>query len=203
MTAIAAALATRFDRDIRTVRINLSSADIEEWGKVRRVDSDAGDTMHASTLVPAHDGTRDATFVRVRATSLFVHYPTEWYYMQYEMLLDRFARQARRQPEYELRTFYGQLQHIYVVQFKEPRLALGLDEPTTVFLAAIRTCILDNPDTQLQGLDVQFYSKEGGLDVVDITSLQCLVGRIRDRAQWAIIDRSGSLARASYRMEDA
>ena len=203
MTAIAAALATRFDRDIRTVRINLSSADIEEWGKVRRVDSDAGDTMHASTLVPAHDGTRDATFVRVRATSLFVHYPTESYYMQYEMLLDRFARQARRQPEYELRTFYGQLQHIYVVQFKDPRPALGLDEPTTVFLAAIRTCILDNPDSQLQGLDVQFYSKEGGLDVVDITSLQCLVGRIRDRAQWAIIDRSGSLARASYSMEDA
>jgi hypothetical protein len=119
------------------------------------------------------------------------------------MLLDRFARQAQRQPEYELRTFYGQLQHIYVVQFKEPRLALGLNDPTTVFLAAIRTCILDNPDTQLHGLDVQLYSKEGGLDVVDITSLQCLVGRIRDRAQWAIIDRSGSLARASYSMEDA
>ena len=114
------------------------------------------------------------------------------------MLIDKFARQARRQPEYELRTFYGQLQHIYVVQFKEPCPALGLNEPSTVFLAAIRTCILDDPDAQLQGLDIHFYSAEGSLHVVDVTSLQCLVGRIKDRGRWAIIDRSGSLARASY-----
>jgi hypothetical protein len=114
------------------------------------------------------------------------------------MLVDKFTRQARRQPEYELWIFYGQLQHIYVVQFKEPRPALGLNEPSTVFLAAIRTCILDAPDAQLQGLNIHFYSTEGGVHVVDVTSLQCLVGRIRDRSRWVIIDRSGSLVRASY-----
>jgi hypothetical protein len=66
MTAIAAALATRFDRDIHSIRHDLREAVVEEWGKVRRVDSDAGDTMHASALVPARDGTRDSTYVRVR-----------------------------------------------------------------------------------------------------------------------------------------
>jgi hypothetical protein len=77
ITTIAATLATRFDRDVRTVRISLSFAEIEEWGKVRRVDSDAGDTMHASTLVPARDDTRDATYVRVRVIPLFTHSSAE------------------------------------------------------------------------------------------------------------------------------
>ena len=66
MTSIAAALATRFDTDIRTMRRDLKDAIVEEWGKVRRVDSDAGDTMHASAFVTARDDTRDATYVRVR-----------------------------------------------------------------------------------------------------------------------------------------
>ena len=72
MTTIAAALATRFDKDIRSVRHDLRGAVVEEWGKVRRVDSDAGDTMHASALVPARDGTRDATYVRVRLICCYV-----------------------------------------------------------------------------------------------------------------------------------
>jgi hypothetical protein len=65
ITGIAAALATRFDVDIRFVKTHLKHASIEEWGKVRRVDSDAGDTMRASSMVIASDDTRDATYVRV------------------------------------------------------------------------------------------------------------------------------------------
>jgi hypothetical protein len=65
-------------------------------------------------------------------------------------------------------------------------------------MAAIRTCVLDDIDPLLQGLDIRHYSSEGALHVVDITSVQCLVGRIRDRNKWAIIDRSGTLARAMY-----
>jgi hypothetical protein len=114
------------------------------------------------------------------------------------MLVDKYARQARRRPEYDLRTFYGQLQHIYVVRFKEACPDLGLSDASTIFLAAIKTCTLDNSDSQLRGLDIHFYSSEGAIHVVDITNLQCLVGRIWDRCVWAIVDRSGSLARALY-----
>lgn len=65
-TGVAAALATRFDADIRLIKEHLKNADIDEWGKVRRVDSDAGDTMIASSLASNCDDSRDATYVRVR-----------------------------------------------------------------------------------------------------------------------------------------
>jgi hypothetical protein len=65
MTAIVSALATRFDAGIRPVRQHLVHAEIEQWGKVRRIDSDVGDTMHASSLRISRDDTRDATYVRV------------------------------------------------------------------------------------------------------------------------------------------
>jgi hypothetical protein len=69
ITSIAGALATRFDTDVATVKLYLRNVEIEEWGKVRRVDSDAGDTMHASTVVVTRDDSRDATYVRVRSIS--------------------------------------------------------------------------------------------------------------------------------------
>jgi len=50
-------------------------------------------------------------------------------------------------------------------------------------------------------LDMHFYRDVGVLDVVDITCLQCLVGRVKDGARWAIIDRSGRLARAVEEMD--
>ena len=112
--------------------------------------------------------------------------------------MDKYARQARLQPKFELQTFYGRLEHIFVIRFKEryPDRRQGDDCP--LFLVAIRTCTLDDPDPQLQALDIHFYSLEGPLHIIDITSLQCLVGQIRDRNRWAIIDCSGSLARALY-----
>jgi hypothetical protein len=67
IASIAGALATRFDTDVATVKRHLRNLEIEEWGKVRRVDSDAGDTMIASSLVAPRDDTRDATYVRVRS----------------------------------------------------------------------------------------------------------------------------------------
>ena len=118
--------------------------------------------------------------------------------LQYEMLVDKHARKQSRRPQYELRTFYGQLQHIYVVRFLDSYRDIGLRSPVSVILAVIRTCTVDNIDPQLQGLDIRFSSNDGALHVVDITNLQCLVGRIRDRDKWAIIDRSGHLARALY-----
>jgi hypothetical protein len=61
-----AALSTRFQKPVGTIRRHLNDAVIEEWGKVRRIDSDAGDTMSASLLGTSRDDSRDATYVRVR-----------------------------------------------------------------------------------------------------------------------------------------
>ena len=122
--------------------------------------------------------------------------------MQYELLVDKYTRQARRQPKYELKTFYGQLQHIYAIRLPGPCEDLRLEAPVTVILATIRNCVVDKADAYGHGLsgnlDIRYYSNDGAIDVVDVTSVQCLVGRIRDRNKWAIIDRSGPLARALY-----
>lgn len=119
------------------------------------------------------------------------------------MLEDKFARKKKQKPKFVLKTFYGQLTHIYRVHFPQECKAMGITGPTTYILAAIRNCVLSDDDPLLRHLDIHFYSRHGGLDVIDITSVQCLVGRVQDLSdEWAIIDRSGSLARAEWQGED-
>jgi hypothetical protein len=120
--------------------------------------------------------------------------------MQYEVLVDTNARHRNLPENFTPQSFYGQLQHIYLVRFIQPCPALGLEGPTTIIMAAIRVCKVD-PTIQIPHLDFHFYSGFGKLDVVDITCLQCLVARVPDldtQNLWAIADRSGNLARAVY-----
>ena len=51
---------------IGEVKKYLRDAKIVEWGKLRRVDSDEGDTMCSSSMGQRGADRRDATFVRVR-----------------------------------------------------------------------------------------------------------------------------------------
>ena len=115
--------------------------------------------------------------------------------VQYETLVDKYAHQKRRQPEYEMKTFYGQLQHIFVVSLPSDA-GLRIPEPTVHILASIKTCKVERSNA---ALDIHYYSKLGGLDILDITCIQCVVGRISCvNNSWAVIDRSGDLARAFY-----
>jgi hypothetical protein len=68
LSSIASALATCFDVNIAVAKRHLRTAEISEWGGVRRVDSTAGDTMRASSLGRARADSRDATYVRVRCS---------------------------------------------------------------------------------------------------------------------------------------
>jgi len=43
-----------------------------------------------------------------------------------------------------------------------------------------------------------YYKEEGRLEVVDMTSVQCLVGRVKVGNKWAIIDRSTTLSQPFY-----
>src|SRR5687767_15166162 len=110
------------------------------------------------------------------------------------MLVDIHASLRHVQPEWRQVTFYGQLHHIYLIQLDGPRPQLKLAaESTTIIMAAIRNCkTIDN--IGIDGLDFHFYSDTGSMHVIDITSIQALVGRVRDENLWAIVDRSGSLA---------
>lgn len=201
--SIAAALSTRFNLPVSITRKYLQKADIEEWGKVRRVDSEAGDTMHSSGLSKHRVDQRDATFVRVSDIdcSLII---THVQGCQYVMLVDKFAHMRRRRPEYEPKTFYGQLEHLYLIKFSCSGLGsdMQVNPQIPVILAAIRNCKIREPGpTDLEGLDIHLYNTTGSLDVVDITSIQALVGRVKysvDGGGWAVIDRSGGLAQAEW-----
>ncbi|KAK7057573.1 hypothetical protein R3P38DRAFT_2497091, partial [Favolaschia claudopus] len=187
------ALATRFSMGSQSkvlINLILKDAICLEWSKIRRVDSEAGDTMAASgsssTALAHQEDLRDRTFVR------------------YEMYVDKFARQKNRASVFELRTFYGQLEHIYLInlqnpfpiQRQKPKLYIPADH--SIILVAVKTCQLTGSDERL---DLHFYSHLREVaDVVDVTALQCVVGRVPDELSrdHGIVDRSGNLARALY-----
>ncbi|KAF9023214.1 hypothetical protein BDZ89DRAFT_1093121 [Hymenopellis radicata] len=165
------------------VRRHLANADVQEYGKIRRIDSEAGDTIWSNAASRSREDKRDATFVR------------------YEMIVDKRARFQGSQV-LEKETFYGQLQHLYAVTFSDPEALQDLkcEEPTTILMASIQAC---NINTAEHGpdLDIHFYSDLGKIDVVDVTCIQALIGRIASpvgQSKWAIIDRSGDLARAEW-----
>ncbi|KAJ7808921.1 hypothetical protein B0H14DRAFT_2380146, partial [Mycena olivaceomarginata] len=81
-----------------------------------------GDRMLASSMIHAEaDDRRDATYV------------------QYALLVDVNARRPRLAPKFELVTFYGQLQNIFVFKLP-PAPELELENETTHILAAVRKC---------------------------------------------------------------
>jgi len=114
------------------------------------------------------------------------------------MLVDKNARYPKRPVILEPRIFFGQLQHIFVVRL-EPSPVLGLTEKETLILAAIRTCA----DPRIKGENnIYYYSREGQLEIVDMECVQCLVGRVKDGNEWAIIDRSEDCGRLVFVNDD-
>lgn len=114
------------------------------------------------------------------------------------MYVDIHARHKNRKEELQLQTFYGQLQHLFVIRLPEnSRVELGLEdeEPLTIFFAAIKSCVIDAALT-INILDIHYFARHGSLDLVDVDSLQALVGRVPDGNRTRIVDRSGTLARA-------
>ncbi|KAI0072629.1 hypothetical protein K474DRAFT_1604760, partial [Panus rudis PR-1116 ss-1] len=178
-TGLLGCLSTRFTQLTLTQVKKLCpvTAAVEEFGRVQ-IFEDADLVRTANFGQRAAEDSRDATFV--------------WY----EMYIDRNAAYRRRRSIFDLRTFYGQVEHIYAVQLRPKAIPRNLHDgiPAVVVVAFIRTCrnIVNCPS----GLDIHYYDCLGGVDVIDIPSIQCLVGCIKDGNRWAIIDCSGTLSRA-------
>ncbi|KAI0826921.1 hypothetical protein BC628DRAFT_1319465 [Trametes gibbosa] len=176
LTKLLAALATRYSATPAALRAAVSK-DAHEWGKLRITND--GDTIRASALDAGAEDGRDSSFVR------------------YEQLVDKNARYHNRPIILEKKTFYGQLQRILVIELapvpsaNPPQLT-----PSTLLFGVIRQCVITSAHNVL---DIHYYKKLGRVEVVDITTVQCVVGRVSlEQSEYAIIDRSGSLARAIY-----
>jgi len=95
------------------------------------------------------------------------------------MLVDKFTRKRKQNPEYLLETFYGRLEHIFLIKLRPECLNnthFSANEP--IVLAAIRNCKLMATPAELETLDIHLYTHDGCLYFIDITSIQGLVGRV-------------------------
>ena len=93
-------------------------------------------------------------------------------------------------------THYGELVHIISITLPQDHESLHPSRQVNSIVALVSRCTLKD-DPQLTGLDFHSFSKKRkSFDVIDITSVQCLVGRVKSRNSWAIIDRGRKLAQA-------
>jgi hypothetical protein len=91
--------------------------------------------------------------------------------------------------------FYGQLLRIFQIDIPvSPN--LNTKKPQSILLAAIRECNVTSVDKHLK---IPYYREMGSMEVVDLQTVQCCVGRGCDtRGFWGIIDKSGPLACAEF-----
>lgn len=75
ISGIVAALPTHFELHVTLLRPHLDLAQVKQWGKIRHIDSEAGDIMCASSLGIKHEDSQDTTFVRVRSFQLNIISP--------------------------------------------------------------------------------------------------------------------------------
>ena len=118
---------------------------------------------------------------------------------QYEQLVDKNQDYRNFPVNLELKTFFGQLLNIVVIPIPKSR-ELQTTEPETLCLAVIRQVHLLSDSHPV--LSVPSYSQTGALDPVDVKSIQCVVGRVKDGRKWALVDRSGPLAHAVFSEAD-
>ncbi|KZV76002.1 hypothetical protein PENSPDRAFT_570438 [Peniophora sp. CONT] len=180
ITRVKKALGTRYNlsRKPQVLKRLASSVIITQYASVQ---VDSGDRIYAySALTETQRAERrDATYVR------------------YEVLVDQRPRDMNEANAiFEKETFFGRVQHLLCVRVPSDP-AAGVLEPETILLAGITPCDISNKHDVL---DIHVYKDESPTEeLVDLNCVMCLVGRMRYRKRhWAIIDRSGTLARAVY-----
>jgi hypothetical protein len=175
-------LATRFNVQKTVVRSFIKlDKEVSQYGKVRR----GGDLMTGRHLVKESEDSRDASFVRVGCCLLLcVQFLITL--LQYTLYVDRHARHRGITPDFEEKTFFGQLLRILVLELQAAR-QLDLAKPTTIILALIQEVKATLRD------GIYTYKEFGAEEVVDLKTVQCVVGRVKDRGMWSIVDRSDNV----------
>ena len=100
----------------------------------------------------------------------------------------------RMMPQFEATECFGQLRSI--LRFDLPAgIAPSVTETTTLVLAIVRSTEVSYKTS----LKIPYYNDLGRLEAVDMSTVMCVVGRVKDhRGRWAIIDWSGKSARADF-----
>lgn len=163
-------LATQWGVSISRVKPFIPT-DVIQYGRINIKD---GDTIRARLAYSGQQvGLRDAT------------------YIQYELVLDRYACEPNRVPDFFGMTYFGCLNRIVVIDI--PVIAGLVEEPETRILLDIEPC-----DVKKDAYGFMVYSSFRAQEVVDGSTARALVGRIFDRGKWVIVKRSGGMEHAEF-----
>jgi hypothetical protein len=88
---------------------------------------------------------------------------------------------------FELQDFYGQVLRLLIVTVPaSPK--NGIEAGSFVYASIKQAKLLDVAINTHH--KIIYYKDLGATEFVDIDQVQCLIGRIKDRGKWALIDRS-------------
>lgn len=115
--------------------------------------------------------------------------------------MDTNTRRRNADEALRRKSFYGQLKHIYVVKMPATSDLCGPRETPredTLVLAVVQSFILAKHRI---AKSTPVSEGTGRLEVVDMTSVQCLVGRVSQGRNWAFIDRTRAILPSSDHSE--
>jgi hypothetical protein len=110
--------------------------------------------------------------------------------LQYQLAVDKFAHLPHRAPEFELQDFFGQILRFVIVDI--PHSPIHEIEADSFIYALINQVKIS--ETATNQCRINYYEDLGPTEFVDLNQVKCIVGRIKDRNKWSIIDRSKLLA---------
>jgi hypothetical protein len=105
-------------------------------------------------------------------------------------LVDLDADRPDAPERLERQSQYGQVQHVFALRIPPRTKKINPSKHERILLL---TLILEAPVIRDDGLEYEVAWYEGKLgsgEVVDITTIQCVIGRAQDGRRWWIIDRS-------------
>lgn len=94
-----------------------------------------------------------------------------------------------------VQTFYGQLKYIVELLLLPASEILGIPNQQQLLLACIEPCITQGKDVTLE---VKMYTRMSTAIFIDIQAVGTVVGQIKRRNEWAIVDRNSELARTVF-----
>jgi hypothetical protein len=181
---IAAHLVTNFQGEqIPTIQQMMAyvPGEINDWKKIKILARD--EVIRAATLIDNDDSekrSRDNTFVKV---SLHTYYYASTHFCdtQYIQEIDINAHKRNAPVMFEKRTFYGRILGLLAFEI---RTVLSC---RTHVLANIAPIKLERKNRL--GMPVYKGDKLEPARLVDVSCIQCVIGRVKDKEFWTLIER--------------
>jgi hypothetical protein len=165
---------------------------VTRWGKVRI--ANGGDKIRAGCAVSRTQAQsfRDSSFVCVSEPTVIM----KMVYSlnpQYTLIVSD-TRRGQPIPTQRRQVFYGRLECIIDTVLPHTE-TFNIQSSTRYLLAVIQPCSTRGRDATRE---LTTYAETTTPVVIDLRTIECVVGRVRRGNEWGIVDRSGDFARTVF-----